>query len=472
MHDVTCCAPIAVITHSHPSISKGGAEIAAATLFAGLRELDIRAVLIAAVPYDQRDKVDLGPDEYAVFYDPERYDHFYHLSAPNVSQQLCDVIDQTKARLLIFHHFLHFGLNGLRDATALSRRHAVLVLHEYLTICHHHGQMITEPGRLLCKGATLGGCARCFPDYGKRRFDLRRSRFDRCYQLMAGFIAPSAFLAERFCAWGLPRERLHVIENGLALDISKPHAPRRPERQNFIFGYFGQLNPFKGVDVVLQAAELLAAGLQRPTNIAISLHGNLIGLDDAFTTRLDRLCSALPFLKFFGPYDNRQVLELMSQCDYVLVPSVWWENSPVVIQEAYAAGCPVICTGIGGMAEKVIDGVSGLHFRHGDAASLLEVMLKAAHSSTFAHLQAGIPQPFGAAEMARRYIQTSLSLIACKNQTAAGTDLARELGLTSTAQDSIRARPQRFPLEAVRQQRVMALKRKKQASDKGRVQAQ
>ena len=60
----------------------------------------------------------------------------------------------------------------------------------------------------------------------------------------------------------------------------------------------------------------------------------------------------------------------MSACDYILVPSTWWENSPVVIQEAYAAGRPVICTGIGGMAEKVPNRRSGLHFRLDDGADL------------------------------------------------------------------------------------------------------
>ena len=43
----------------------------------------------------------------------------------------------------------------------------------------------------------------------------------------------------------------------------------------------------------------------------------------------------------------------MSEIDWVVVPSRWWENSPLVIQEAFMHGRPVICSGIGGMAEKV-----------------------------------------------------------------------------------------------------------------------
>ena len=46
----------------------------------------------------------------------------------------------------------------------------------------------------------------------------------------------------------------------------------------------------------------------------------------------------------------------MASVDWVVVPSIWWENSPLVIQEAFGYGRPVICSDIGGMAEKVTDG--------------------------------------------------------------------------------------------------------------------
>jgi glycosyltransferase involved in cell wall biosynthesis len=79
-------------------------------------------------------------------------------------------------------------------------------------------------------------------------------------------------------------------------------------------------------------------------------------------------------VSFNGPYENDQVIGLMQRCHAVLVPSIWWENSPLVIQEAFAARRPVICSDIGGMAEKVRDGVDGWHFRARSAGSLAEVL--------------------------------------------------------------------------------------------------
>jgi hypothetical protein len=93
-----------------------------------------------------------------------------------------------------------------------------------------------------------------------------------------------------------------------------------------------------------------------------------------------------------------------AQIDWVVMPSIWWENSPVVIQEAFAAGRPVICTGMGGMAEKVLPGVSGRHFRRGDAAHLAQVIQAAANAQTLAKLQAGLPRPADAPTMARHYL--------------------------------------------------------------------
>jgi glycosyltransferase involved in cell wall biosynthesis len=82
----------------------------------------------------------------------------------------------------------------------------------------------------------------------------------------------------------------------------------------------------------------------------------------------------------------------MEHVDWVVVPSVWWENSPLVIQEAFLHRRPVICSDIGGMAEKVTDGVNGLHFAAGDPASLAETIARATGTSgLWQQLRDGIP---------------------------------------------------------------------------------
>lgn len=68
----------------------------------------------------------------------------------------------------------------------------------------------------------------------------------------------------------------------------------------------------------------------------------------------------------------------MQSVDIIAVPSVWWENSPLVIQEAFRNGRPVICSDIGGMAEKVRDGIDGFHFHTGSPLALAALLKRLA----------------------------------------------------------------------------------------------
>jgi len=93
-----------------------------------------------------------------------------------------------------------------------------------------------------------------------------------------------------------------------------------------------------------------------------------------------------------GKYKPENLGELMREIDWVIVPSIWWENSPLVIQEAFMNGRPVICSNVGGMAEKVTDGVNGMHFQVGDPASLAATIRRAVQSSgTWDQMRQGIP---------------------------------------------------------------------------------
>jgi glycosyltransferase involved in cell wall biosynthesis len=81
----------------------------------------------------------------------------------------------------------------------------------------------------------------------------------------------------------------------------------------------------------------------------------------------------------------------MQSVQSVLVPSVWWENSPLVIQEALRNRRPVLCSDIGGMAEKVRDGIDGFHFPAGSALALTALLRRlAADRSRLADMTAGM----------------------------------------------------------------------------------
>ncbi len=416
--------PIAVVAHTHPSVTKGGAEIAAYTLYEGLRALGVDAIFIAACPLQDTDKLLLASTrEFIVTTDPHRYDHFYQLSSGDVWRQFKAILVSQNVRLVSFHHFLNFGVNTLRAMAAETKIPFVVTLHEFLSICNHHGQMVTRPGRRLCPQATEVACATCFPEHTRQQFKLRRELIGAALLPAAGYISPSHFLADRMVAWGLPREKFVVIENGLR--VLPPRQDRvRAEGSRWNFGYFGQITPFKGADTLLDTIELLAKQPGIEKKIRINVHGNIIGQEPDFVTRFNTLLDGHAFAQYLGPYDNADVHSLMSACDYILVPSTWWENSPVVIQEAYAAGRPLICTGIGGMAEKVPSRRSGLHFRLKDGADLARVMSEAADEVLYKALCSNIPAVSDQSSMAANYLATFTQLLT-QGEDAAAQDVPR-----------------------------------------------
>jgi glycosyltransferase involved in cell wall biosynthesis len=230
------------------------------------------------------------------------------------------------------------------------------------------------------------------------------------------FIAPSALLRDRFVEWGLPPEKVTLEEYGRRIASEQPEPDDRERRDRL--GFFGQLSPYKGIDVLLEAmrelhredrreagtdlanavAERIGGSRPRETASArpqLRIHGANLDLQEhAFRDKFDRLLDETrDRATLVGSYKHDRLSELMAGVDWVVVPSIWWENSPLVIQEAFAHGTPVICSDLGGMAEKVTDGVNGLHFRVGDSLSLANAIRRAVDSpALWNELRAGIPR--------------------------------------------------------------------------------
>jgi len=183
------------------------------------------------------------------------------------------------------------------------------------------------------------------------------------------FISPSPFLKDTLVEFGLPAERVLVSDNGLRTDLVQPFRRRPSERLRF--GYVGTLAPHKGVHVLLEAFEgLLAQGHQPAPQLRI--HGNLSWFPDYVRQLRSRADSDA--IEFLGEFDNKDALEIYAGIDVLVVPSVWWENSPITMHEAMLTGTPIIASNFGGMADLVRDGENGLLFQVDDAADLQHKM--------------------------------------------------------------------------------------------------
>ena len=154
-------------------------------------------------------------------------------------------------------------------------------------------------------------------------------------------------------------EPARVIENGLPLQLLEDCQKVKQESHNATphfnrFGFFGRASERKGLLLLLQACYQLT--LSKPGTFHLHIHGG--GLEHepaAIQHRILTLIEACgDHIQLQGRYQQSDIPRLMQMVDWVIVPSIWWENSPVVIQEAFACRTPVIGSDHGGIAEKII----------------------------------------------------------------------------------------------------------------------
>lgn len=404
---------ILVIAHNHPSLHPGGSEIFAHDLFHAMKATGaVEAMFLACTNHVHREQkpgtsfqtVGRSADEVMLW--AGHFDHFtlsqidLHGVVPDLSQLLLSF----RPDVVHFHHALLIGVEALfLVRRLLPAAKIVFTLHDYYAICANHGQMVKAGSRELCSGAAPDSCGKCFPAISADKFVLREKHMKTLFSLVDQFVAPSEFLRRRYIAWGLEPDRIQVIRNGRPDMAPQPLRKSRDGKRN-VFGYFGNLSPFKGVNIALEAARLLQADGE---DFALMINGGTPFQSDEFKAEFaDKLKAAAPAAQHLGPYQSAEMARLMGAVDWVVMPSVWWENAPLVIQEAFQHMRPVLCSGIGGMAEAVIDGVSGLHFRAGDPRSLADAMRRAINEDgLWERLLAGLPPVPTMAETAAAYLE-------------------------------------------------------------------
>ncbi|RRR72967.1 MAG: glycosyltransferase [Candidatus Viridilinea halotolerans] len=213
----------------------------------------------------------------------------------------------------------------------------------------------------------------------------RRAYLQRTLGLAQLALAPSRFLANQFTAW-LPAERLRVMRLGIDTARLQDAAPPLTS-PTLRLAYIGQIAPHKGVHVLVAAFQRLKSQ-SRP--VSLTLHGGLANFPD-YVKQLQAAIGNDARITLAGPFSSDQTATVLGNCDVVIVPSIWYENSPLAILEAHASGRPVVTSALGGMAELVRDEIDGLHFRPGDANDLARQLERLRNEpALLEHLRTGI----------------------------------------------------------------------------------
>jgi glycosyltransferase involved in cell wall biosynthesis len=377
------------VCHNHPTNRPGGAELYAHELYRAVRdagEFEPTFVAKAGPPMSTMDAAHAGTrfalvgddaHEYLLYTDRGEVDLIFGTARDLrlYTQEWRSFLNAVKPDLVHFQHTLFLGYEMVRETrNTLPDVPIVYTLHEFLPICHHNGQMVRVDNFELCHAASPRRCNQCFPKIPPARFFLRERFIKAALAYVDLFIAPSEQLRQRYIEWGLPAEKILCEDYGRF-----PVTPITDSLESGVrnrIGFFGQVTRYKGVDVLLEAMKILS---EEGAPVRLALHGaNLEHQAAEFQDKIKRLLEETSELvRFAGRYDHAQLPALLAEVDWVVVPSIWWENSPLVIQEALMYGRPIICSGVGGMAEKVRNGIDGLHFAVGDPQSLADAIRRA-----------------------------------------------------------------------------------------------
>ena len=401
---------ILIIAHGHPDVHKGGAEIAAYQLFNEYETLGHDVTFLArseeaphgGAAFSVRNKANE-----LLFHTRQDDDFlFSNIRTRYIWSELRDLLKRLQPEVVHFHHFFLMGVETLLEVRkTLPEAKIVFTLHEYLAICHANGLMLKPHSQKLCAKSSPRNCHNCFPEKSPADFFMREMYIKRAFSVVDRFVSPSEFLKQRYVDWGIDSSLIEVIENGT------PELHEHAQMNDSVsrsstkvrLAYFGQINCFKGLDVLLDALLLMDKDTRQ--QFVLNIHGANLEYQPAEFQ--EKVYSALKRLKgtvfLHGPYENHELPALLADTDWMVVPSIWYENSPIVIQEAFRSGVPVIASNVGGIAEKVVNKVNGLTFNVGKPMSLQSVLLQI-HSNPelLSTCKAGIKTPATIAETAQQ----------------------------------------------------------------------
>ena len=127
--------------------------------------------------------------------------------------------------------------------------------------------------------------------------------------------------------------------------------------------FIGRIDPFKGVHLLLDAIAEMC-----PEELELDIYGQAV--DEAYYRKCIERSRNWTHVKWKGVVGQQQLIPLLSTYDALCLPSTFSEMSPLVIQEAFAAGIPVIGSDVYGIAEQVKDGINGLLFPFNNVEAL------------------------------------------------------------------------------------------------------
>jgi glycosyltransferase involved in cell wall biosynthesis len=322
------------------------------------------------------------------------------------ARYFAQLLQRIRPDIVHFFHFIRLG-TGLIDVAVAAKVPAYFTPTDFWSVCRM-GLMMLADGR-VCGGPSRhgGNCvkhlvslegvtrgariAKFVPDVVadaivKLTVNGLLPKYPRCDDVAAvgqrksfnvarlnalhGIVSPTRLMSEKLIANGVDGRLITQSAYGIDLAGYQNKTRKVGESGVITFGFIGTLQPHKGCHVLIDAFRRLGSGRAK-----LRVYGNTTDSPHYFAI-LQRMAAEVNSIEFCGTFPNERIAEIMAGLDVLVVPSVWYENTPLVIYSALAAKCPVIASNYPGMSEVVRDGWNGLTFRPGDVQSLYAQLVR------------------------------------------------------------------------------------------------
>jgi glycosyltransferase involved in cell wall biosynthesis len=194
----------------------------------------------------------------------------------------------------------------------------------------------------------------------------RPNILDRLYQNYQFTITPSSCLREAYLANGC---RIPLYNVHFGVDIDRSPKPTVPADLPLRIGFIGQIAPHKAPDLLIDALRSY-----RPDSVQCKIYGSPCQ-DPVYMADLRRRAKNLP-VEFPGTFPKSKLAEILAGLDLLVIPSIWHENSPLILLYALATHTPVIVTDVRGLTEFITPGQNGFTFPLGNKAALAHLLRK------------------------------------------------------------------------------------------------
>ncbi len=315
------------------------------------------------------------------------------------------IINEFRPEIVHFQHIM-FHSTGYAEILKALNIPSVLTLHDFYYYCPTLGQRLFL-GRFNCKNKTPLKCALCYRTSSTNISEIDKKIYqtaskikikEKLYKIfpeasifikglrifkihptpeeliireremlnflgrMNAIISPSNYYKDFYQRYTGHTNILHL---DYGFNKIKKIPPKKLDRKIFIFGFAGTISYHKGAHLLIELSQRIGERGK------IIVWGN-----DRNDVILSKRLKKIKNIEYRGEFSFNEKEEVYNNIDYLIVPSIWEENSPLVIHESLLYNTPVIASNRGGNIELIKDGKNGFLFDPEDKNSLINLVEK------------------------------------------------------------------------------------------------